>query len=143
VLGIGILPVRRNVPESPRWLFIHGREDEGEAMVKGIEGSVEHETGRQLPGVSQTITIRQRKTIGLTTIAHTVFALYPRRTVLCLALFIGQAFLYNAFFFTYGDSLGTFLGVEQVGYYIALFALSIFAGACCSARCSTPSGGSG
>jgi MFS family permease len=24
VLGIGILLVRRNVPESPRWMFIHG-----------------------------------------------------------------------------------------------------------------------
>ncbi len=129
ILGIGILLVRRNVPESPRWLFIHDREDEGESIVKGIEGTVEDETGRSLPGVSETITIRQRKTIGLATIAHTVFALYPKRTVLCLSLFIGQAFLYNAFFFTYGDTLGTFLDVKQVGWYIALFALSNFAGA--------------
>ena len=30
--------------------------------------------------------------------------------MLCFALFIGQAFLYNAFFFTYGDTLTTFLG---------------------------------
>jgi MFS family permease len=49
--------------------------------------------------------------------------------VLCLSLFIGQAFLYNAFFFTYGDTLSTFLGVEQTGYYIAVFAVSNFAGA--------------
>jgi MFS family permease len=42
---------------------------------------------------------------------------------------VGQAFLYNAFFFTYGDTLGTFFGVKQTGYYIAVFALSNFVGA--------------
>jgi MFS family permease len=116
VLGIGILLVRRNVPESPRWLFIHGQEDEGERIVNNIESAVERDSGKQLPGVDETITIRQRKTISIATIAHTVFKLYPKRTVLCLLLFIGQAFLYNAFFFTYGDSISTFFGVEQVGY---------------------------
>ena len=62
-------------------------------------------------------------------IARTVFTLYPRRTVLCFALFVGQAFLYNAFFFTYGDTLTTFLGVKQTGWYIAVFAASNFLGA--------------
>jgi MFS family permease len=129
VLGIGILLVRRNVPESPRWLFIHGQEGEGERIVQDVERSVESSSGQQLPAVNETITIRQRKTISIATIAHTVFKLYPKRTVLCLSLFIGQAFLYNAFFFTYGDSIGTFFGVTQVGYFIAVFALSNFAGA--------------
>ena len=58
-----------------------------------------------------------------------MFTLYPKRTVLCFSLFVGQAFLYNAFFFTYGDTLSTFLGVEQTGYYIAVFAVSNFVGA--------------
>jgi MFS family permease len=124
-----VLLVRRNVPESPRWLFIHGREDDAEQIVSDIEERVESDTGESLPSVSETLTIRQRKTIGFGLIAKTVFTLYPKRTTLCLALFIGQAFLYNAFFFTYGDSLSTFLGVTQTGWYIAAFAASNFFGA--------------
>ena len=40
ILAVGILIVRRHVPESPRWLFIHGREEEGEQIVREIEGRV-------------------------------------------------------------------------------------------------------
>jgi MFS family permease len=129
ILGIGVLFVRRNVPESPRWLFIHGKEDEGERIVRGIEERVEAQDEVTLDDVEETITIRQRRTISMAEIAHTVFALYPKRTVLCLALFAGQAFLYNAFFFTYGDTLSTFLDVKQTGWYIAVFAASNFVGA--------------
>ncbi|MGH1565564.1 MFS transporter [Mumia sp. DW29H23] len=129
ILGLAILFVRRNVPESPRWLFIHGRENDAERIVEGIEREVAEESGKELDAVDETITVQQRRTIGLPTIAHTVFARYPRRTILCLAMFIGQAFLYNAFFFTYGDTLQTFLGVDRTGAYLAVFALSNFVGA--------------
>jgi MFS family permease len=129
VLAVGILIVRRNVPESPRWLFIHGREDEGERIVRDIEQTVSEESSEPLEDVSETITIRQRRAIGMGEIARTVFTLYPRRTILCFSLFVGQAFLYNAFFFTYGDTLSTFFDVKQTGWYLAVFAASNFAGA--------------
>jgi MFS family permease len=129
VLAVGILVVRRNVPESPRWLFIHGREDQAEKVVSGIEKVIREETGRELAETDDTLTIRQRHSIGMGEIARTVFTLYPRRTALCLSLFVGQAFLYNAFFFTYGDTLTTFLDVGQTGYYLAIFAASNFIGA--------------
>jgi MFS family permease len=125
VLGLVILLVRRNVPESPRWLFIHGRDSEAEELVDTIERGVERETGEDLPEPDNYITIRQRTTIGFITIARTLFRLYPRRAILGFSLFIGQAFLYNAVTFGFAQILETFFHVPsgRTGYYYAAIAV--------------------
>src|ERR1700744_3965711 len=64
VLGTAILIVRRHVPESPRWLFIHGHEDEAEELKRDIERQVVEDTGAELDDPDETITIRQPKPIG-------------------------------------------------------------------------------
>ncbi|GIL27779.1 MFS transporter [Actinocatenispora comari] len=130
VLGVLILLVRRNVPESPRWLFIHGRDRQAERLVDGVEQRIEQEQHLDLPQPEQEITIRQRRTIGFVTIARTMLRLYPRRSVLGVALFVGQAFLYNAITFGFATILTTFFTVPKgsTGYYYAVIAAGNFLG---------------
>lgn len=131
ILGIFVLLVRRNVPESPRWLFIHGRDREAEQIVGEIEDAVRNETGRPLPEPEgEQLRIRQRSAISFREIAGVAFKLYPRRAILGLALFIGQAFLYNGVTFNLGTLLSGFYAVPSgtVPVFFILWALSNFAG---------------
>jgi MFS family permease len=131
VLGLVILLVRRNVPESPRWLLIHGRQEEAEQLVASVEERVRADLGgRELPPPVGEITIHQRKSIGFLTIARTVFATYRKHAALGLSLFIGQAFLYNAITFGFGAILTKFYDVPAgaTGYYFAVIAFGNFLG---------------
>jgi MFS family permease len=130
VLAIAVMAVRRAVPESPRWLFIHGQEEEAERLVDGIEHDIEEQTGQSLPEVTKTLTVRQRTTIPFREIARVAFKVYPRRSILCLALFVGQAFIYNGITFNLGTLMTTFFGVASgaVPIFTIVYAASNFTG---------------
>jgi MFS family permease len=130
ILGLGILFVRRNLPESPRWLFIHGKAEEAEKLVSGIEHEVSEQTETDLEEPGESITVRQRERIPFREIARTAFKTYPKRTVLGFSLFIGQAFIYNAVTVTLGLTLTTYLGVgaDKVGLFYAVWAAGNFLG---------------
>jgi len=131
LLALIIVWLRRFVPESPRWLMTHGRAAEAEAVVEAIEADVAKHTGRPTPPHDDLSVIRLQplKTRWLD-IAHTLFRVYPRRTVLCVVLMATQAFCYNAIFFTYAMILTRFYGVEPaaVGWFILPFAAGNFLG---------------
>src|SRR3954467_3068496 len=86
LMGFGILLVRRNVPESPRWLFLHGYDEEAERVTADIERQVVAATGQELMEPRRSIRVKQRGPMGLGEIASVVFKMYPKRTFVGLSL---------------------------------------------------------
>jgi MFS family permease len=130
ILAAAVMLVRRHVPESPRWLFIHGREEEAEALVDQIEHDVRERTGTELAPVRRSLTVRQRRTIGFRSIVRTAVKEYPKRSILCIALFVGQAFIYNGITFNLGTLMTKFFHVSTtvVPVFLILYAAANFLG---------------
>jgi MFS family permease len=125
VLSLIIIYVRRNLPESPRWQIMHGREQAAEGSIAEIEQDVEATTGAVPPlDDSAAIEITPATQIGYLALARSLFVHYPGRSTLVAALMITQSFLYNAIFFTYGLVLKFFFHVPSgsVPYYFFAFA---------------------
>jgi MFS family permease len=137
-LGIGILLVRRHLPESPRWLLNHGHVSAAIATIERIEAEVRAGREAHHPdepmvvsgAVLAAVRIKVTGVVGLRHLARILIRRYPRRTILGLSLMLAQAFLYNSIFFSYGLILQKFHGVapERVGLYIVPFAAGNFAG---------------
>jgi MFS family permease len=129
-LGLIVFVMRMWIPESPRWLMIHGQPEAALAIVEDIERSA---TGRvQDPSQHAwpRIKLRMRSHTPLREVARTLFTLYRQRSLVGLALMIAQAFFYNAIFFTFALVLTDFYGIaaDRIGWYILPFAAGNFAG---------------
>jgi MFS family permease len=129
VLGTIIIFLRHALPESPRWLMIHGREHEAERIMATIEQKVAQDPA-SLPPPQNRIRIRPRSHTPLSEVWHAVAFEHRRRAFLSFSLMTSQAFFYNAIFFTYALVLVSFYGVpaQRVGFYLFPFALGNFVG---------------
>jgi MFS family permease len=125
-LGLAVLYVRRNLPESPRWLIMHGRAQEAEQTIRRLEEDVQ-KTGRPVPPVDEAkaIDIRPSPGIGFARLAVILFRDYRRRSLLGATLMISQSFLYNAIFFTYTLVLTKFYHVNPNNAPIYLIAFAV------------------
>ncbi|TML22769.1 MAG: MFS transporter [Actinobacteria bacterium] len=126
VLGLIAIYLRYVLPESPRWLMTHGRNDEAEKIVDEIEAHAT-EQGARLEAVpqDQALEVTRRKPMSYLDTARVILRQYPGRAFLGFSMMVTQAFLYNAIFFSNGSVLHNFYGVkpDNLGYYFFPFAI--------------------
>jgi MFS family permease len=134
-LGLVVFVMRLWIPESPRWLVIHGHPERADAIVRDIEKSVvRHTQDSSEPCLPQRawpkVKLRMRDHTPLREVARTLFIVYRQRALVGLALMIAQAFFYNTIFFTFALVLSDFYGIaaDRIGWYILPFAAGNFLG---------------
>jgi len=127
-LGVIIFFMRMWLPESPRWLMTHGRAEEAERIVAGIEAG--NPGYVRPPKPLPRVRLRTRSHTPLMEAARALFVIHRNRAWVGLALMAAQAFFYNAIFFTYALVLTDFFGIaaSEVGWYILPFAAGNFLG---------------
>jgi MFS family permease len=128
VLGLGVLMMRRYVPESPRWLLIHGQKAEAERVVAEIEEQAAE--GRPLAPAEGILRLQVQDHTPWREIWDAMTRQYRERSILGFSLMVSQAFFYNAVMFTYGLVLLRYYNVpaESVGYWLLPLSVGNFLG---------------
>jgi MFS family permease len=123
-IGLLVLALRQNVPESPRWLLAHGRTHEAMKVLCEIEGSsgptamaFDDETPRP-------------HTVGLLETIRLLIGPYRKRATVCMCLMTAQALFYNSVFFSLTLVLMRYYGApaSRIGYVFLPIAFANFLG---------------
>jgi len=132
ILAIAVTLVRRQVPESPRWLAAHGRAAAARDVIAAIEAEVEASRGPlpAPPASRAPVMYRTTAAPSVRDVMRLLALRYRQRSLITLALMVAQAFFYNAIFFTYALVLTRFYDVPdaRVALYVFPFALGNAAG---------------
>lgn len=127
-IGLGVLALRRHVPESPRWLIVHGCADEAASIVDEIEKKAAE--GRPLPPAEGSIELRVQYRTPWHEIWDAMANQNRKRSVLGFTLMVTQAFFYNAVLFTYGLVLLRYYHIDpaKLGLFLVPLAIGNFFG---------------
>lgn len=130
VLGAGVFYLRLSVPESPRWLMLRGDEDKANEIVDAIEKDVSKTKGDLPEPEDKKLKLKVRDHTPLKDVFRSMWKDNRKRSLLGLALMVGQSFFYNAVFFTYGLVLAKFYHVDakRVPLHLLPLALGNFFG---------------
>lgn len=101
VLGLLVLLMRLWLPESPRWLLIHGQATQAKKIVEQIEADLQRQGHVLSPVQGKPLRLHVRDHTPLGEVARTLLVTFRQRSLVGLTLLTAQAFFYNAIFFTY------------------------------------------